>query len=316
MVGSLFVALPALAQRESTRGALSRLEESLPRRLNDGVLSLKDVVPALVVSTLPAFEQTRAWFPAAAVTSLSRVLGPGSLRACEACMAQRLLVEDGRLEQVASSLSIQDLARLDAVTRGTSAPAVSAIWLDETAEGVAVRIVDLRNGRILIAENVDAALAQQAASRERVTQAEEYERRSRGDALAHLFVDVGFLPQQHVSLDWLEQWGPDNCNLSGFTASVFDPLLGLGASYFRVIPPAFNLMVGAKLLVSVPNALITAINPDQPTPFLGDSLFTGVFMVRVPLFKTNYGLVASVSTNGRVAVGISLLNFSFLPFLP
>lgn len=316
-VGCLLVALPALAQREATRGALSRLEESLPRRLNDGVLALKDVSPALVVSTLPAFEQTRAWFPAAAVTSLARVFGPGSLRACEACMAQRLLVEDGRLEQVASSLSLQDLTRLDELTRGGSAPAVSAIWLDETAEGVAVRIVDLRTGRILIAENVDAGLAQQAASRERVTQAEEYERRSRGDALAHLFVDIGILPQQHVSLDWLEQWGPDNCNLSGFTASLFDPLLGLGASYFRVIPPAFNLMVGAKLVVSLPIALISAISPDGvPPAFTGDNLFTGVFMVRVPLFKTNYGVVASVSTNGRVAIGISLLNFSFLPFLP
>jgi hypothetical protein len=316
VVGCLVAALPALAQRESTRGALSRLEEALPRRLNDGVLALKDLSPALVVSTLPAFEQTRAWYPAAAVTSLARVLGPGSLRACEACMAQRLVVEDGRLEQVASSLSVQDLTRLDELTRGTSARAVSAIWLDETSEGVALRIVDLRNGRILIAENFDTTLSAQAASRGGVTLAQEYERRARGDSLTHLFVDVGVIPQQHVSLDWLEQWGPDNCNLSGFTLSLFDPLLGAGASYFRVIPVAFNLMVGAKFMVSVPNALITAISPDQPAPFLGDNLFTGVFMIRIPLFKTNYAAVASVSTNGRVAIGISLLNFSLLPFLP
>lgn len=308
--------LPAMAQREATRGALARVEEALPRRLNDGVLSLKDLTPALIVSTQPAFEQTRAWYPAAAVTALSRVFGPGALRACEACMAQRLTVEDGRLEQYATSLSVQDLVRLDEVTRGSTARAVSAIWIDETMEGVAIRIVDLRNGRILLAENVDQNLVSIATSKTTVTLAQELERRSRGDAIAHLFVDLGLLPQQHISLDWLEQWGPDNANLSGFTISIIDPLIGLGVSYFRVIPPAFNLMVGAKFLLSVPNAVINSFNPDNPQAFLGDSLFTGVFMLRLPLFKTNYALLASISTNGRVAIGISLLNFSLLPFLP
>ena len=308
--------LPAMAQREATRGALARVEEALPRRLNDGVLSLKDLTPALIVSTQPAFEQTRAWYPAAAVTALSRVFGPGALRACEACMAQRLTVEDGRLEQYATSLSVQDLVRLDEVTRGSTARAVSAIWIDETMEGVAIRIVDLRNGRILLAENIDQNLVSIVTSKTTVTLAQELERRSRGDAIAHLFVDLGLLPQQHISLDWLEQWGPDNANLSGFTISIIDPLIGLGVSYFRVIPPAFNLMVGAKFLLSVPNAVINSFNPDNPQAFLGDSLFTGVFMLRLPLFKTNYALLASISTNGRVAIGISLLNFSLLPFLP
>lgn len=308
--------LPAMAQREATRGALARVEEALPRRLNDGVLSLKDLTPALIVSTQPAFEQTRAWYPAAAVTALSRVFGPGALRACEACMAQRLTVEDGRLEQYATSLSVQDLVRLDEVTRGSTARAVSAIWIDETMEGVAIRIVDLRNGRILLAENIDQNLVSIVTSKTTVTLAQELERRSRGDAIAHLFVDLGLLPQQHISLDWLEQWGPDNANLSGFTISIIDPLIGLGVSYFRVIPPAFNLMVGAKFLLSVPNAVINSFNPDNPQAFLGDSLFTGVFMLRLPLFKTNYALLASISTNGRVAIGVSLLNFSLLPFLP
>jgi hypothetical protein len=309
-------AFSAMAQREATRGALARIEESLPRRLNDGVLSLKDMTPALIVSTQPAFEQTRAWYPAAAVAALARVFGPGALRACEACMAQRLTVEDGRLEQYASSLSVQDLVRLDEATRGTTSRAVSAIWIDETIEGVALRIVDLRNARILLAENIDQNLTSVTTSSKTVTFAQEIERRSRGDSIAHLFVDIGMLPQQHLSLDWLEQWGPDNANLSGFTLSIVDPFIGLGLSYFRVIPPALNLMVGAKFLLSAPNAIINSLNPDNPQQVLGDSLFSAVFMARLPLFKTNYALVASFSTNGRVAIGISLLNFSLLPILP
>lgn len=310
-------AMPALAQRETTRGALARLEELLPRRLNDGVLAVKDVTPALVVSTQPAFEQTRAWYPSAAIGALARVFGPGSLRACEACMAQRLTVEDGRLEQLATSLSVPDLVRLDEVTRGTSARAVSAIWLDETREGVALRVVDLRNGRILLAENVDPSLATIVESRRTVTLAQELERRARGDSLTHLFVDLGLLPQQHISIDWLEQWGPDNCNLSGFSVSAVDPVLGIGVSYFRVIPPALNLLVGAKFFLSLPNAIVAAVDPSGRTPnLLGDGTFTGAVQLRLPLFRTNYALFATLSTNGRVAFGISLLNFSLLPVLP
>lgn len=313
---ALLASMTAMAQREATRGALSRLEELMPRRLNDGVLAMKDLTPVLVVSTQPAFEQTRAAYPAAALSSLARVFGVGALRACEACMAQRLMVEDGRLEQFSTSLSVPDLVRLDEVTRGNSARAVTAIWLDETLEGVAVRLVDLRNGRILLAENVDQHLSSQVASRETVTMAQEIERRSRGDALTHTFIDLGILPQQHISIDWLEQWGPDNCNLSGFTLSVFDPVAGLGVSYFRVIPVALNLMVGAKFIMSVPNAIISAISGSGTNSLLGDQSFNGALQLRLPLFKTNYALFASISTNGRVAFGVSLLNFTLLPVLP
>ncbi len=315
-VAVLLTGLPALAQREATRGALSRLEELLPRRLSDGVLSLKDLTPALVVSVTPAFEQTRAWYPAAALSSLTRVFTQGGLRACEACMAQRLTVEEGRMEQLSTSLAVPDLVRLDDATRGTTAAAVAAIWLDETMEGVAIRVVDLRNGRIVLAENVDAQLQSIDTSRKTQTLADELERRSKGNALSHVFVDFGIVPSQHVSIDWLEQWGDTNANLSGLTISAFDPLLGIGGSYYRVIPVAFNLMVGAKFMVSLPTALIQSLNPNGgPTQFT-DPLFTGVAVLRLPLFRTNFALVATLSTNGRVTVGISLLNFSLLPFLP
>lgn len=313
----LLAAGSALAQRDATQGALARLEEILPSRLSDGALSMKELAPVLVVSTQPAFERTRAWFPAAAISSLARVFGPGALRACEACMAQRLSVVDGRLEQLSTSLTVAELNALDDVTRGTSSRAVTAVYLDETIAGVAVRIIDLRNGRILVAENVDEQLKSIIESKKSASLSSELERRARGDSLTHLFVDIGIGPQQHVSIDWLEQWGPDNCNLSGFSISGVDPVLGLGVSYFRAIPAAFNLLVGAKFLVSVPNAIAGAFNNNgEPPNLLGDNTFTAAAQLRLPLFKTNYALFASLSTNGRVSFGVSLLNFSLLPVLP
>jgi hypothetical protein len=47
-----------------------------------------------------------------------------------------------------------------------------------------------------------------------------------------------------------------------------------------------------------------------------DPLLTGVFLVRVPISTSNYAVTLSASTNGRIGVGFSLLNFSVLPFLP
>jgi hypothetical protein len=311
----LVFSLPAWAQRDSTRGALSRLEETIAARVADGALTIKDLTPAIVVSTQPAFESTRAWYPSAAIATLARALGAAGLRACEACMAPRLSVQDGRFEQLTTALTVQDVVRLDEATRGAAAPARVGIWLDETPEGVAVRVVDLRNGRIIWADALDAQLRGVAAERKSVSLMQEYERRIAGRPLVHTFVDVGVLPAQHISVDFYEQWGDDNANLSGFTISAFDPVLGVGGGYFRVIPQALNLTIGAKLLVSVPTAFINALSMGNTTGGI-DPLLTGVLVVRFPLFTTNFAVVGTLSTNGRVTFGISLLNVSLLPFLP
>ena len=47
-----------------------------------------------------------------------------------------------------------------------------------------------------------------------------------------------------------------------------------------------------------------------------DPLITGVALARLPFGRSNYGLCASVSTNGVFGVGISLMNIRILPVLP
>jgi hypothetical protein len=304
----------ARAQTANTRESLSRLEETLTIRLEDGGLALKELTPAMVVSLQPALEETRAWYPTAALASLVRVFGAGGLRACEACMAPRLYVEGGRVEQVSTGLGAAEVVRLDETARGGAAPARTAVWLDETPQGVSLRIVDLGTSRILLAENFDPALAEPARTRRSFTLARELDRRARGDSLTHTFLDVALYPGQHVSLDWAEQWGDTNANLSGLTLSLFDPVLGVGASYFRVVPAALNITVGAKAMLSVPTAIVRGLAQDAGD--IIDPMLTAVFMARVPLFSSNYALTVSASTNGRVGVGFSLMNTSLLPFLP
>jgi hypothetical protein len=304
----------ALAQRDTTRDALLRLEASLSVRATDvGALARKDLLPAIVVSTEPRYAETLAWYPTAAVGTLVRVFGAASVRVCEGCASARLQVAPGRYEQSTAALDAPEIVRYDENLRGKSEAAKTAIWLDETAAGVSLRIIDLRNSRVLVAENFDEVQADAKAFDRTVQLVREEQRRARGDALAHTFIDIGVVPMQHISLDWSEQWGDTNANLAGVSLSAFDPVLGLGGSYFR-ITPLFNITVGLKLLVSVPTALVRAISPDIQQ--IIDPLFTAVLVIRWPIFGSNFGLVATLSTNARVTFGISLLNFSLLPVLP
>jgi hypothetical protein len=316
LLGALLIpALPAsaLAADENTRESLLRLEETLSMRLEDGGLSRKELTPAIVVSLDPAFEQSRAWYPTAALATLARVFGAGGLRACEACMAPRLYIEEGRVEQVTTSVGAAEIVRLDESGRGGAAPARAAVWLDETPQGVSLRIIELGTSRIILAENFDPALAEAARTRRNFTMARELDRRARGDSLTHTFLDLAMYPGQHLSIDWSEQWGDTNANLSGLSLSLFDPVLGIGAAYYRVVPKALNITIGAKLLMSLPTAVVRVFADDVD---IIDPLLTAALVARVPIASSNYAITLIVSTNGQFGIGFSLMNTTLLPFLP
>jgi hypothetical protein len=305
----------AAAQRALTEDALDRMEETLQAREEDGALSRSKLAPLLVVSTAPAFEETRAWYPNAALKSLLDVFGAGSIRSCEACMAPRTYVDDGVLRQEVGALGIDDIVRLDSLARGSAPAARTAVWLDETTAGVTLRLVDVGTSRVLFAQNFDPRLREVARTEENTVLTRELERRARRDALSHIFIDAALYPSQHFSTDYLEQWGDDNRNLTGVSASFFDPVLGVGASYYRVIPEVWNLTLGGQMLVSLPTALGTVVSNDPNTELL-DPLLTGVLVARLPIGSSNYGIYAMASTNLRVGLGISLMNITLFPVLP
>jgi len=315
LLGALLVPVLARAERTTTREALERFEETIASRTEEANFNTKELLPAIVVSVQPAFEETKTWYPTAALSALLHAFGTGGIRSCEACMAPRTFVDTGRLQSDVGPIGLDEIVRLDEGARGAAAPAKAAIWLDETTEGVSLRIVDLRNGKILLAENFDPRLAERARSKRVFTLTKELDRRARGDSITQLFVDAVLYPGQHVALEFDEQWGDTNANLSGLVLTLYDPVAGIGGSYYRVFPDAFNVMVGAQLVLSVPSAIIQSV-ANSGSGITGDNLITAVAVVRVPFGHSNYGAVASVSTNGRVGIGISLMNISLLPVLP
>ncbi|MCK5688162.1 hypothetical protein KAI87_02770 [Myxococcota bacterium] len=314
LLPALLLSNTAQAERLTTREALSRLEETLQNRTDDGLLNPSEILPAMVVSVRPIFQESLGWYPTAAIVSLTRVFKSRGLRICEACMAPRTFVERGRLEQSQGVIGLEEIVRLDESMRGTSQPARSAIWLNEHESGVALRVVDLRNGRIILAENFDPELREITDSKRLSNLSRELERRARGDSITQIFADFAVYPGQHISADWTEQWGDSNSNISGITISMWDPLLGLGVNYYRVMD-TYPVLVGGQFLISLPTALVQGMTRGNGEEVV-DPLFTGVGVIRVPFGKSNYGAVLTLSTNGNVGIGLSFMNFSFLPVLP
>ena len=268
------------------------------------------------MSTEPRYQESVGWYGTRALETLERALWSDGLRLCEACMAPRAWTTDGALVYETGPVGLDEVVRLDEQLRGDSLPARSAVWLDETRGGVAVRIVDLHNGRVLFARNVDPWLTEQGNTRRAHTLAAELERRQRGDSLTQSFVDLAVYPKQHIAIEWTDQWGATNANLSGFTLTVLDPALGLGAVHYRRLP-LLNTLVGAKIAVSIPTMIVRNFNTTDSnisSDFL-DPLLTAVGVIRVPFGRSNYGALLTVSTNGRVAFGISLLNIRTLPLV-
>lgn len=303
----------AHAGSATTRDALDRLEELLALRVEDGRLAPEEMLPVLLVSAQPAYVETQPWYATRVIEVLQGAFGEGNLRVCEACMAPRAFVESGNLVYQTGPIGLDEVARLDEQGRGPSQAARAAVWVDEHAGGVAVRIVDLRTARVLFAQNVDPYLVEYANTQRMYSLAAELERRSRGDSLTQAFVDIGVYPGQHLSLDWTDQWGKTNANLSGFTLAIYDPVVGLGGCHYRRVDIA-NLLFGGKAILSLPTALVRAVGENNVDVL--DPLLTVVGVVRVPFGRSNYGAILTASTNGELALGISLMNISLLPVLP
>ena len=313
MVALLAAPGPASAERATTRDALDRLEELLEMRQDDGLLDPRDVLPTILAGATPRYQESQGGYATQVLTVLVRVFGAGAIRNCEACLRPRTVVEGGRLEHTSGPIDLDELIRLDDRFRGDSARAKTAIWVDETASGVAARIIDLRSGRLVFAQNIDPTLREYRRSARTFRLSAELERRTRGDSLTHAIFDTALYPGQHVSLEWNDQWGENNSNLSGIVLSFFDPVLGLGAGYYRALEWQ-NILLGGKLILSIPT-VIAESQTDGDAELL-DPALTGVFVMRVPFGASNYAVLLSVSTNGQVGVGLSFLNTSLIPVLP
>lgn len=317
----LGLASEALALTDNTRESLGRLEEVLKLRKEEGIFTNAQVEPLTVVSLRPEYEESSADFANAALASLRRVFSASAVRLCDLCMAPRTEASGGRLESRSGALSLEEIRALDASQKGDSLEARTAVWLDESRSGVSIRIVDLSNGRVVYADNVTPTLEWTSRSEKQFSTARDLHRRMRGESLTHSFLDIGIYPAQHLSLDWMEQWGEGNENLTGLSFSLFTPVIGLGPTYAKIYPRLWNAMFGGKIMLSLPNAVVASIAKNSSTEIF-DPLATVIGYARIPIPSfsdsslSQYGVFAFVTSSAKIGLGISTLNITFLPVLP
>lgn len=320
-VVAVFFSSMAWAQRPTTADAFLRFEEILRDQLEYKSTNSSEYLPAILVKASPAFEESRNSFVVRSVRSLQTALRDSGIRFCEGCGATYSKVRDQGMELVSpDSMTLTDIADFDNAMRGSSPPAQTGWWFSETTEGISVRGVSLATGKIVFAQNVSPSLVSQARSQRNYTAARDLLRRQRGESLTHTVFDLGVYPGQHFSVDWLEQWGQFNQRFFGVSLSAFDPVLGLGATYAEAFPALENSLLGGKLLMSVPTALIRSLTRNLGGTSVDgfDPLLTLVGIARVPfpILNGNYALNIFFSTNGRLGIGISTLNSSLLPVVP
>lgn len=310
LVGNIALAAPPGAE------SLQRFREYIDWEYSNGNLNKEDFLPLIVVSVKPAFEESRTSYPASALATVVQLWGQASVRLCEACMVAEVQVAEGKLTQSTDALFFDDIAAHDTRIRGQAAPARAALWLDETEEGVAFRLVDLSTGRVMGAAHITPNLEFATRREATYTKLDDLKRRIRGVSISHAMFDLGMYPQPHLSFDWVEQWGDYNERLSGISFSLFEPVLGLGGSYYHVFPPLLNSMVGGKVFVSLPTALLQSLSPDSEEVFDDTVVVVGCVRVPISVGEGRYGIFAFISTQGAFGIGVSALNSSFLPIFP
>jgi hypothetical protein len=316
-------AAPAAAQRATTDGALARAREAITEAQRDGGVPTDVVV--ILVSARPAFVETQASFPAAAAAVVIDVFGARQVRACDACMNPRLVQGDDGVRYDTGEIALNDVLALDASTRGKAPAARLAVWLDETPAGVALRIVDLGDGSLLLSRHLEPGLDTRQRSARHVSVTQDIERRLRGDSLTHVHWNLGLYPGQHLGLELLDQFGPQRQDLAGLSLTMINPVGGIGGAYQRVFPEAWNVTVGAKVIVGVPGLIVQTLNQQTGadadlTAFIGGPVTTMV-SAQLPIFDTNYAVFAFAGLHlprftPSMGVGISLLNVHVLPILP
>lgn len=303
----LFLALQSLsarAQSQNLKLSLERMEEVLRLRMEESVFTVNDVSPMIVVSVAPYFEESKASYANFAVASLQRVFPTSGIRVCTPCMTPQTTQDSRRLEMRIGAPTLEEIREIDSRYRKDAPEAKAAVWLDETKEGVTLRIVDLQTARVVYADNVNPNLVWTQRSSRNFDRARDIHSRLRGQSLSHKIYDFGIYPGPSFALDLVEQWGSGNEHLSGISFSLYNPTLGIGASYGRAFSEFANTMIGGKVHVGVVEAIGRSLTKSD-TNLLGPLItYTGFVRVPVPSFG-NYGVYAFVNSQSSFGLGIT-----------
>jgi hypothetical protein len=319
MVKRLFLMLLLLAQcsayalLERTQADLRVVEDRLRYEFGERGQRRADrdqtlqVTPILVAPPQPYWQESKSDFAASVMETLTHVFThSGDLIWCTQCYENRVYMSDDNRAVIQNGeLSLSDLARLR--KQPAYAAAKSVLITRETPAGIEVRLLAVDDGRILY-----TGLADSTKNLEDVQPplrlARELDRRVRGESLTYVGLDVGIYPQSLAQLKFLEQWGSRNQNLSGFVISGYNPTGALGVTYVYMLPFwQRRITAGATVFYNFSGMF-------QSSSSNSADALTGQLMVSYAV-SGSYGFFVSASTEGKLSVGVNLMNPVLFPFL-
>jgi hypothetical protein len=264
------------------------------------------ITPILVATPQYHWEESKNDFAAEMTNSLQRAFPEqGALIPCAECFQNRVYVSnDNRTVVQNGELSLTDLARLR--EQPGFAQAKSLFISRETPSGISMKLLSIDDGRILYSGIADATLTLYDARRP-MGLARELERRKRGEALSYTFFDLGVYPEGLFQFKWLEQWGTRNQHLSGFALGLYNPSGALGITYHYMLPTRRQTTLGLTGYY-----MMSGLFKDGTSSAGSNIVAQGMLHFAI---SGSYGLFASLSSEGTISAGISLLNPVLFPFL-
>lgn len=301
----LFIPSYLIADENSLREAMQKLEERLSEHINDGFIKQASISPLAIVSVTSDNDQIQH-ITTSLAESLQRATG-AKILICDRCNIA--VIESG--EQTIYESDFVDLEKVRSIYQSENIQPLTVAWVEWSHEILSIRMVVLNSGELIFASTIDSKVEWSSRSMRNFTDSRLRERQVRGEAIIHRHIDLGLLPlggAPHIGWSIMQQWGSSNQYLSGISISLSNPLLGIGVNWFKVFPRLNNSLIGFKVLGSIPELLTKSLSKGSGSSGLtGDQALTVLGMIKYPLFgqPEQFYLNAYVSSGGSIGFGLS-----------
>lgn len=280
----------------------SRLRDDLASKVEDGKIYRHRITP-LMVASFRAVPENREAQLNEFMALLRDSLG-GPIIQCASCDSGQVTQSEAGVHYVLGAPTLAELRAFDLARTGAEGKAAkAAVYAESAAGSLSYRIVDLESGEVLVAATISPEHDYESRSERFFTMRRQLNRQARGESIRQNFFDLGIYPKPHLGYSWLEQWGANNQYLTGFAMSFAEPMLGVGVGSYRVLPSMGNMLVGGKILASLPQLLGNAAGGETAS---GDQTYTVVGMIRYPLSASTSSMgIAYITSNGALGLGVS-----------
>lgn len=285
------------------------LEDDLKTKLEGDDRVLTAMTPLLLARPKHVWRESRDDFSASVTAMLKRVLGDSSILECQQCDTHRLYVaEDERVIVQNGELGPLDFRQLR--EQPGFATAKSMALVAETPSGIEMRVISIKDGRILYMALADSTRSLSTTNPYQ-HYATELERRKMGEALAYTFVNIGLYPEGMFQLEWVEQFGSRNQHVAGVGISLFNPIFAIGGVYHYMLPSHPRANLAGALYYPLQNAL-------GDLGSTGEDSATGGMVLQLMAqyaFTDTFGSFLALNSRGDVSLGVNLFNPLLMPFM-